>query len=327
MKKIFFLLSCVSLNLFAQNPVKIASIGDFTTTKGSVIKDCKIGYLTLGKLNEAKNNAILFPTYFSGKSTDIKGSATAWVDTTKFCVILVDALGNGISSAPSNTNNFPEISIRDMVNSQYILLTKNLSINHLYAVMGVSMGGMQTFEWVVAYPDFMTKAIPIVGTPKQSYYDVLLWKTEWDAIEAAGTAPEARREAMRRVAEVHNLHLFTPFYWNKSRKADDAYKAIQQAGDDYVKGNHPENWIAQIKAMLGQDIYQTSGKTLAEMPSSIKAKMLVIVATQDQMVNPMAATEFAKALTINLVELTGDCGHVATACESDKVKEAIKAFL
>ncbi len=327
MKKIFFLLSFTSLNLFAQSTVKIANLGDFTTTKGSVIKDCKVGYLTLGTLNEAKSNAILFPTYFSGKSTDIKGSAATWVDTTKFCVILVDALGNGVSSAPSNTENFPEISIRDMVNSQYALLTKNLSINHLYAVMGVSMGGMQTFEWVTAYPNFMNKAIPIVGTPKQSYYDVLLWKTEWDAIEAAGTAPEARREAMRRVAEVHNLHLFTPLYWNKSRNADDAYKAIQKAGDDYVKGNYPENWIAQIKAMLGQDIYQTSGKTLAEMPSYIKAKMLVIVATQDQMVNPMAATEFAKALNMNIVELTGDCGHVATACESNKVREAVRAFL
>jgi homoserine O-acetyltransferase/O-succinyltransferase len=297
------------------------------TTKGSVIKDCKVGYLTLGTLNEAKSNAILFPTYFSGKSTDIKGSAASWVDTTKYCVILVDAIGNGVSSSPSNTKNFPDISIRDMVNSQYTLLTKMLSINHLYAVMGVSMGGMQTFEWMVAYPDFMTKAIPIVGTPKQSYYDVLLWKSEWDAIEAAGKNPKKRRKAMSRVGEVHTLHLFTPAYWNNTRKAEEAYTAIEKLKVDYPKGNNPENWIAQIKAMLGQDIYQSSGKNLTEMPSYIKAQTLIIIATQDQMVNPMSAIEFAKVLNISVLELKGECGHVATACESDKVKEAVRAFL
>ncbi|CAH0996001.1 Homoserine O-acetyltransferase [Emticicia aquatica] len=327
MKKIFLLFVLISIHSYAQKTQQIANIGDFTTIKGAIIKDCKVGYQTLGKLNEAKSNAILFPTYFSGKSNDIKASAIAWVDTTQFFVILVDALGNGISSAPSNTDNFPEISIRDMVNSQYTLLTKQLSINHLHAVMGVSMGGMQTFEWMVAYPDFMNKAIPIVGTPKQSYYDVLLWKTEWDAIEAAGMNPDARREAMRRVAEIHNLHLFTPIFWNKSRKSEDAYTAIQKAGDDYVKSNHPENWIAQIKAMLGQDIYQSSGKTLLEMPNYLKAKTLIIVSIQDQMVNPLAAINFAKTLNISTLELTGDCGHVATACESDKVKEAVRAFL
>ncbi|AFK02244.1 alpha/beta hydrolase fold containing protein [Emticicia oligotrophica DSM 17448] len=327
MKKIFLFLSFISCHFFAQSQVKIANIGDFTTIKGAIIKDCKIGYLTLGQLNSSKSNAILFPTYFSGKSTDIKGSAAAWVDTTKFCVILVDALGNGISSAPSNTENFPEISIRDMVNSQYIFLTKTLSISHLHAIMGVSMGGMQTFEWMVAYPNFMTKAIPIVGSPKQSYYDVLLWKAEWDAIETAGNNPDARREAMRKVAEIHNLHLFTPAYWNKSKKADEAYNDIQKMGDDYTKGNHPENWISQIKAMLGQDIYQSSGKSMSEISGHIKAQTMIIVATQDQMVNPASAIELGKILNVKIVELTGNCGHVATACESDKVREAVRSFL
>jgi homoserine O-acetyltransferase len=69
-------------------------------------------------------------------------------------VILVDALGNGLSSSPSNTSNFPDITIHDMVVAEHELLTRKLKISHLYAVMGISMGGMQTFEWLASYPDF-----------------------------------------------------------------------------------------------------------------------------------------------------------------------------
>ena len=58
---------------------------------------------------------------------------------------------------------FPEFTIRDMVESEHRLATDVLHLPHLRAVMGLSMGGMQTFEWAVAYPDFMDLLIPMAG--------------------------------------------------------------------------------------------------------------------------------------------------------------------
>ena len=104
-------------------------------------------------------------------------------------MIAVDALGDGVSSSPSTSPTqprmtFPKFTIRDMVESQHRLLTGTLQIRHVDTVMGISMGGMQTFEWMTAYPEFMNRAIAIVGSPQLTSMDLLLWTAEKHTMEA-----------------------------------------------------------------------------------------------------------------------------------------------
>ncbi len=308
---------------------RFASLGGLKLESGETIRDCRIGYRTYGRLDDKKANAILFPTWFGGTTAQLADNFGhgKMVDTGTYYVIAVDAIGNGVSTSPSNSKaqarlKFPRFSIRDMVESQHRLVTEVLHLDHLRAVMGISMGGMQTFQWMVQYPDFMDRAIPIVGTPRLTPYDVLLWQAEIHAIESARPAA-----AMRVVADIHALSLSTPANYvrqNANRDMAQVLAADEKKVLDTVDAN---DYYRQLQAMLGHDIFRPFGGDMARAGAAVKAKLTVIAATQDHMVNPGPAMELGRLMKATLVELDGDCGHLSPGCEAPKVAGAVAEAL
>lgn len=326
---VFLLVSITALfsnPVVAQPELKRVNIGDLSTTNGDIIEDCTIGYLTIGKINSDSSNVILWPTWFDGTSENIakRYQLTRWIDTTGLYIIVVDALSDGISSSPSNTAGFPTITIRDMVNSQYELLTRHLNIDHIYAVVGISMGGMQVYEWMVAYPDFIDKAIPVIGTPKQSSYDIFVWQTQADLINEAGPDEKDINKAMKRVYDVCYMNCYTPSFFVKKVKPEEI-DIWRNKKYNYMM--HSKDYLAGLNAMISHDIYKSASIDPQNISNVVKAEVLVIVSTQDHLVNPASSIDFARQFGCTLVELTGDCGHIAAWCEADKIKNAISAFL
>lgn len=310
---IAFLFIAVAANA-ADGSLQIADLGDFTLENGQVIRGCRIGYRTWGELAPDRSNVIVVLTWFGGTT---KGLAS-WIgpsklyDSSKYFVVGIDALGDGVSSSPSNSTaqpgpQFPQFSMRDMVRSQYEVLTRELKLNHVQAISGLSMGGMQTFQWVVSFPRFMTKAIPIVGTPKQTSADLTLWKTELSLIGCGC--------GMKAVADINAMHLHTPGWIVEHVTDADAFL---QNEENAVASIDPSNYASQLRAMIGQDI---------GFPEKIEARMMVVISLQDHMVNPAPAFELARRIKAQLVELTGDCGHLATSCEQDTLVSEVARFL
>jgi len=313
----------------SQSAQQFAAFGDFRLRNGRVIHDFRLGYRTLGKLNPEKSNAILWPTWLGGRSEDLLqfvGPGNV-VDTGRYFVILVDAIGNGISSSPSNSKpqplmNFPEFTIRDMVESEHRLATDVLHLSHLRAVMGLSMGGMQTFEWAVTYPDFMDLVIPMAGSLQSTSYDKLLWTAQIDAIEldpawnhGSPTGPLDRGLSL--LAEIDSMNLSSPTYRVLQTKPAefDAFLANirKNAKGD---GGAACDRVRQRQAIIALDIPGELGVTLEQVAPGMHAKLLVIVSPQDHMVNPEPAMKFAAAAGAPLVKLDSSCGHISLACIS-----------
>jgi len=328
MKILFIVLVCLGYKLNAQCVLKTVSLGTFKTVAGNEIKNCIIGYRTLGRLNADKSNVVLWPTWFTGKSEEIcKEITPLMIDTTGLYIIVVDALGDGVSSSPSNNPSFPEITIQDMVNSQYVLLTKYLHITHLKLLMGISMGGMQVMEWLVSYPDFADNAISIIGTPKLSSYDLVLWKTIAAPLNTPSNNEKSKELALRMSVNVDLLNVYTPSYWIRSTKQEKVDSIMLAQQSDILKKVKPEDWLCQVKAILAQDIYKSSGKTMVDIKELIKARTLIIVSKSDLLVNPQNSVDLAKAIGATLLELDNDCGHIGPFCDQKLVQETVTRFL
>ncbi len=326
----------LSLAAAAQDQ-KYASLGDFKLQSGEVIKDCRIGYRTFGTLAADKSNVVVVPTWASGTTEQLAGNVGRGklADSSKYYVILVDALANGVSSSPSNSAaqprmKFPRITIRDMVETQHELLTRFLGIAHVKAVMGVSMGGMQTFQWLTAYPDFMDKGVPIMGSPRLAPYDMLLWTAQIDAIthNAAWQGGDYRDEpAALADYEFSSLLLTTPENFNRTTTRQQLFEGLEKAKAAESWGYDSNNKIRQAQAMMSLDVAAPFGGSMEQAAREVKAKLLVIVGKQDHVVTPGPAIEFAKLTGAKLLVLEGDCGHLANGCESEKVVKAVSRFL
>jgi homoserine O-acetyltransferase len=213
-----------------------------------------------------------------------------------------------------------------MVNAEYRLVTEVFRLERLYAVMGISMGGMQAFQWIVTYPEFVDRAIPIVGTPRQTSYDLLLWNTQLRVIEALRHSQGGENMAMQLLPLISALAIDTPQYRASQTKPEEFQQYLAAQLKEQA-GRNVYDWASQLRAMIGHDIYKSFGGSEERTAAAIRARGLIIVAEQDHMVNPTPALELAKLLKAETLALSSDCGHMAVVCELEKVQAAVARFL
>ena len=324
----------VTVSVLSAQQQQFANLGDFRLQSGEILRDCRIGYRTAGEMNADKSNIIVIPTWAGGTTEQWLGNVGPgkMADTSRYYVILVDALSNGVSSSPSNSGaqprmKFPKITMRDMVDTEHELLTRVLHVSHVKAFMGISMGGMQTFQWMVEYPEFMDEAIPIVGSPRLAPYDLVHWQAQLDAIEnnkdwdGGNYVKNPARDAEY---EFGAILLKTPEEFNKTHTRAQVLKELANTKTS-TDGSDANNKIRQAEAMMSLNVAAPYGDSLEKAAAAVKAKVLVIVGKEDHTVTPGPAIEFAHLLHADLVVLDDHCGH--QYCDNAQVGKAVAGFL
>ena len=318
---------------------QFADLGQCTLDSGQTIHHCRVGYRTFGTLNAAGDNAVLMPTWLNGRTEDLLslvGSApskTRLIDTTKFYVVLLDSLGDGVSSSPSNSDDdqkgaeFPAITERDMVRAEYRAVTEVLQLKHAHAIVGISMGGEQTFEWAVTYPEFFDLAIPIIGTPQLTSYDLLSHTIAEDAMLAdpdyKGGKYGEKQPPLKLANELLKMQLTTPQFRAEHTDRKDFPALLEEA-------RRPERQDAndrmrQLKAVLAQEVLH--GKSLVEVAKATRAKWLIIVSAHDHIVYPGPALAWAKAVGAETYISDTPCGHLILECDAEQVSQRVERFL
>lgn len=332
----------------SDKPHQTYLMGDFTLENGQVIKDFSMSFVTHGKLNESKTNAILMTPSLLGNHHRIDfliGPGKA-LDTDRFFIICADSIGNGLTTSPSNSKvqsgmQFPQYSIRDMVNSQHRFLMEYFDIKHLVAVTGASMGGMQTLQWGVSFPKYMDYLIaltPMAKSPAWSIAvaDITTRVVKLDPGWNNGNYSSNPAEGVRLRTEIIAMLASSPEAfkekWNKP--PEDVLKFMKTSGDAGAKNVDANNIIYQTWAYAHHNVGDTPGFGGDHLKAlqSVQAKSLLMTGTTD-ILNPVEeAVEAARSIPGGVyIEVPTVQGHGAatdkSAADVKFMNEKIRQFM
>ena len=372
MRRLLLLLAfAVTMPMSGQSPAKPAGptperhefvLHNFKTESGVVLPEAHIVYGTYGTLNADQSNAILLPSHYMANLTGygflIKSPANpdGALDTSKLFLVTSELFGNGRSSSPSNTPapfdgpRFPVMTIRDNVNAVHQLLTQQLHIQHLRAVIGFSMGAQQAFQWAVSYPTFMDKAVATSGTAKTYGHGIVRLEGQIAALTADpafmnGNYKTEPTKGLEAFGMVWAGWLYSQEWWRKElwRTASPPGTTFEQYMFSFRKrfSADANDYILQARTWESNDVGKTTladGKPIrfngnAEQALlSIKVPFLYMPSATD-LYFPLEDAQYEAAFIPHgtLMPIPSLWGHPAGAGASpdDKkfINEKIAAFL
>jgi homoserine O-acetyltransferase/O-succinyltransferase len=307
-------------------PHQTYPMGDLKLESGDVIRDFAISYVTHGTLNAKKSNAILMVTALTGNHHRLDfliGPGKA-LDTTKYFVIATDAIGNGLTTSPSNSKahprmQFPKFAMRDMVESQRRLLKDKLGIEHVVAVVGPSMGGMQALQWGVSHPDFMDSLVALVPLARTPAWSTVIVEATRKAIMLDpawnnGNYTSIPVNGVRLWRDILFAAARTPeMYRDQFANPLDVLPWLKTQEDAALNVFDPNDYIYQSWAYETHDVGTTPGMggDYAKALRTIKAKTLIMTGVKDLLNPEWEPLEAARhigdvrTVTINPESITG----------------------
>lgn len=338
----------------------------------------QIAYQCYGRLSADRSNAILICHALTGdqhvfNTHPITGKPGWWktmvgpgkpIDTDRYFVICSNVVGSCMgSTGPSSTNpatgkpwglDFPVITIPDMVRAQAMLID-HLGIRKLFAVVGGSMGGMQTLQWATAYPERVFAALAIACGAKHSAQNIAFHELGRQAVMADpdwrqgryfehGVHPRRGLGVARMAAHITYLSdaaLHRKFGRRLQDRDEPTFSFdadfevesyLRHQGSSFVERFDANSYLYLTRAMDYFDIAADHNGVLAQAFLGAKTRFCVISFTSDWLFPGSEARAVVHALNassarVSFAEITTDKGHDAFLLDEPELFAISHAFL
>ncbi|MGB0745171.1 MAG: homoserine O-acetyltransferase MetX [Opitutales bacterium] len=363
-----------------EGEVGIVEYQDFVSPKrfdfesGGSIPELRLRYETYGRLNEAKSNAILICHALTGDhhcagvySMDERKSGW-WnfmigpgkpINTSEYYVICTNALGGCMgSSGPGSIHpetgepynlDFPKLTVRDMVRAQALLMDE-LGIDCLHAVVGGSMGGMQTLQWVIDFPERVGRYIALACCARHNAQTIAFNDTGRQAIitdpgwqlgnYTAENGPDRGLAVARMMAHITYLSdvgMESKFGRKRRASAKEHFDVefevesyLRYQGQSFVTRFDANSYLYLTKALDRFDLH--GPVSLDDTLSVVTAPGLVVGFTSDWLYPPQGNRELVESLLrvgkdASYAELEMDYGHDSFLVRAPKLYDLIRNFL
>jgi len=325
----------------------------FKLESNEELPSLEIAYHAYGELNKKKNNVIWICHALSANSdaadwwSGLVGEGKAF-NTKKYFIVCANILGSCYgSSGPLSINpnterkyysEFPQVTIRDMVNA-HILLRKHLRIEKIFIGAGGSMGAYQILEWTAIEPKIFERTILMNTSARESAWGIAIHTSQRLAIEADPTwkkeANDAGYKGLKAARAIgmltyRNYETFVRTQTDENNSKLDNYKAssyIHHQGDKLVKRFNAYSYWLLTKSMDSHNLAR-GRKKMEDVWKPIKTKTLLIGMSSD-ILCPNAEQKFlAKHLSsATLKIIDSPYGHDGFLIEWEKLTKAITSFL
>ena len=327
------------------------AIANFHSESGATLPEARIVYGTYGKLNAEGDNAVLLPSHYMANFHGYEwliGPERA-LDPAKLFLVATELFGNGRSSSPSNTPEpfhgprFPVMTIRDNVEAVHRLLTEELKITHLRAVVGFSMGAQQAFQWAVSYPTFADRIVATSGTAKTWPHGIVRLEGQIAAIAAdpvfnGGDYTTPPTKGLEAFGMVWAAWLYSQEWWRKELWRTAAVTTLDQAmarfRTRFIPGADANNLILQARTWERHDVGTTPGfgGDVEKALRSIKVPLLYMPSETDLYL-PIGDARYEAGFIpgVTLAPIPSLWGHTAGAASNPAdakfLNETIGRFL
>ena len=284
---------------------QVFELGDIDVQSGLRIRGARLAYKTYGELNAARDNVIVFPTFFGSQhpaNEPMIGPGMA-LDPGRYFIIVPNLFGNGLSSSPSNTPppydraRFPGMTYYDNIMCQHRLVTEEFGVERVALVCGFSMGAQQSFHWGALFPDMVERIAPWCGSAKTSRHNFVFL----EGVKAALCSDEAwnggwydRRPAkgLRAMARVYAGWAPSQAFYREQVYLDIGFSSLEDYLVSAWEGRYLQLDANDILAMVhtwqrgdisDNPIYEGD---FVKALGSIKAKATVMPSRTDQYFPP-----------------------------------------